>query len=102
MRGRGKPAAGGVARSGRLRFEEGTESFGEGRAAAIAVDRDVEGTGDFEVAELETPDEAATALLIHRASRDDRHAHAGLDRLLDGLGRPHLSPDVEGGEVQPC
>src|SRR5262245_66264707 len=61
----------------------------------------MEGAGDLEIAELETPHKTRAALLVHRAPRDDRHAHGRLDRLLDGLGRAHLAHDVKHGEVEP-
>src|ERR1700682_5369968 len=95
MRFRRPEATRRFAGSGRLRLEEGAEGFGERRATAVAVRGNVEGPRDLEVAELEAPHEPAPALLVDRAPRNHGHAHARLDRLLDGLGRAHLAHDAK-------
>src|SRR5712691_4464428 len=97
----------GFSRSAGVGLEEGPEGFSQRRAAAVLVGDQVEGACDLEVLDAQAPGGPAAALLLHSALGDERDTDAGLDGLLDGLGRTHFPPDAEiaeslAGRVECC
>src|SRR5882762_4955863 len=82
----------------RLRFDEVHERLGERRAASVAVGHEVEGARHPEILHLHAVEQARAALVLDRALRDDRDAHARAHGLLDRLRRAHLADDAEARE----
>src|SRR5262245_61253643 len=62
---------------------------------------EIERAGDLEVAHLHAVDQSGTALILHRATGDDRDPDAGPHGLLDRLRRADLAGDPERVEVRP-